>query len=149
MTINNLPFFAARIKDEIRNQKLTQSELSGISGITQSTISNALRGNSIKISTLERIALSLNLNPEYLLKEECLQKKVELDISKYKLCCNVVLKVVESENIRVDSDKIKLLQDLLYRAIKYDKMSIEHGEGFILGVIRYGLQLGTFYSLVN
>ena len=149
MIINNTPFFAARIKDEIKKQNLTQSELSGISGITQYTISNALRGNSIKNSTLERIALSLNLNPEYLLKEECLQKKVELDISKYKICSNIVLKVVESEKIRVDSEKIKLLQDLLYRAIQYDKLSVEHGEGFVLGVIRYGLQLGTFYSLSN
>ena len=149
MTINNLPFFAARLKDEIETQNLTQSELSGISGVTQSTISNILRGGSIKTSTLEKIALSLNLNPEYLLKEECLQKNVELDISTYKLCSNTVLKVIELEKIRVDSEKIKILQDLLYRAIKYDKLPIEHGEGFVLGVIRYGLRLGTFFALNN
>lgn len=149
MTINNLPFFAARLKDEIVTQNLTQSELSGISGVTQSTISNILRGGSIKTSTLEKIALSLNLNPEYLLKEECLQKNVELDISTYKLCSNTVLKVIELEKIRVDSEKIKILQDLLYRAIKYDKLPIEYGEGFVLGVIRYGLRLGTFFALNN
>lgn len=149
MTINNLPFFAARLKDEIETQNLTQSELSGISGVTQSTISNILRGGSIKTSTLEKIALSLNLNPEYLLKEECLQKNVELDISTYKLCSNTVLKVIELEKIRVDSEKIKILQDLLYRAIKYDKLPIEYGEGFVLGVIRYGLRLGTFFALNN
>ena len=69
MTTDILPFFSIRIKDEMDKQNLTQSELSGVSGITQSTISNALRGNQIKYSTLERIALALNLNPEYLLKE--------------------------------------------------------------------------------
>jgi transcriptional regulator with XRE-family HTH domain len=147
MTIDILPFFSIRIKDEMDKQNLTQSELSGVSGITQSTISNALRGNQIKSSTLERIALALNLNPEYLLKEECLQRKIELDISKYKLCSNIVLKLVESEKIRVDSDKIKFLQDLLYKAIKYDNLSHEHGESFVLGVIRYGLHIGTFFSL--
>jgi 1-deoxy-D-xylulose-5-phosphate reductoisomerase len=44
-------------------------------------------------------------------------------------------------------DKIKFLQDLLYKAIKYDNLSHEHGESFVLGVIRYGLHIGTFFSL--
>jgi transcriptional regulator with XRE-family HTH domain len=147
MTINKLPFFSIRIKNEMNEQNLTQSELSGVSGITQSTISNVLRGNQIKTSTLEKIALSLNLNPEYLLKEECLQRKIELDISKYKICSNIVLKVIESEKIRVDSDKIKFFQDLLYKAIKYDNIPHDHGESFVLGVIRYGLHIGTLFSI--
>lgn len=147
MTIETLPFFATRIKEEMVKQNLTQSELSAVSGITQSTISNILRGNSLKPSTIEKIALSLNLNPEYLLKEECLQRNIELDISKYKICSEIVLKIIEAEKIRVDSEKIKFLQDLLYKAIKYNKLPIEHGESFVLGTISYGLYLGTFISI--
>lgn len=59
--------FAQRLKEEMEKRKLTAYRLAEMSGVHQTTVKNLLNGAKPQKKTVEKIAVALGVNEEYLL----------------------------------------------------------------------------------
>ena len=137
-------FIKDRLYALMTEKNITISELANISGVPSTTISNILREKSANITALKNLANSLNINHEYLLEKDCAKKELNIDIELYGKCTSIVIKALKRAKIQAQPNSIKLLQDELYSAHTNLNIPLIQGEVFVLGIIQYGLSIGTF-----
>ena len=142
--ITDRDFLKKRLRNVLAEKKITPPELTSMTGINYFTIKNILHGKSAEESHLKAIATALNINYRYLTTKECNQKNLNIDPNIYLKCTDIAVRATNKANIKVTTDKIKLLQDALYFGHTEQGIPLEQGEAFILGIIHYGLSLGTF-----
>lgn len=137
-------FVSKRLESIIKEKNITVAELALISGVNSTTIANILRGKSHNTSAISSIAGALNINVKYLTEKDCTKKYVQIDPTLYGECTNIAINALKKANVQVNANVIKFLQDELYFAHTEVKLPLDQGESFVLGMIHYGLSLGTF-----
>lgn len=99
--------FTKRVKSILEEKKITQKQLSQLSGIAEASICRYLRGDSEpRLDIIARIANALNVSEAYLIGETN-EKKAD----NYKLEIRDI--VARNRNIMTDQDKIDII-NMLY-----------------------------------
>lgn len=70
-----MSIFAERVKKIMDEMKITQKELSYLSGVSESSICRYLKGKEPRLDVINNVASALGVNADYLLGGE--QKKAE------------------------------------------------------------------------
>ena len=99
--------FTKRVKSILEEKKITQKQLSQLSGIAEASICRYLRGDSEpRLDIIARIANALDVSEAYLIGETN-EKKAD----NYKLEIRDI--VARNRNIMTDQDKIDII-NMLY-----------------------------------
>lgn len=99
--------FTKRVKSVLNEKKITQKQLSRLSGIAEASICRYIRGDSEpRLDIVANIARALNVSEAYLIGETD-EKKVD----NYKLEIRDI--VARNRNIMTDQDKMDII-NMLY-----------------------------------
>jgi transcriptional regulator with XRE-family HTH domain len=138
---------AKRISTLLEARGMSQKDLSNLSGVSRSSISNLISGRYCSAQMIRTIAKALDIQYETLTGEDMVQVYKDLDTPLFSDCIVIVARVVDRENIKVaqHNDIVKMALDLYKRhqdgATDIRKHPRE-AEIFIEGILNYQLSLG-------
>lgn len=116
---------ALRIKQELKEQSLTGTELSEMTGVPYSAIANILAGKSSKVEKLEIISKALGKPLLYFLNADYDQSDSSSDISPYDgemhyRLLKIINDICKKNKIFLTKDKMDELVDFIYPRLKKD-----------------------------
>lgn len=113
------------MKQILLREEISKTKLATISGISQSTVDNAIRGNKILWSKAEAIATALRLDPAVLFVEVSIEKKLSNDtLEDYRRFVSMIFSVAVRE-LQIPYNPVERAEKFRYRRKKAEILQPE------------------------